>query len=440
MEVQPMALVIAAACTVLGGCDSDSDGNSGSGGSGSGGGSVSGLLSGETLPLANNGADTVRGQQPTVSNCTVSQGSETAAAAGTCPPSPVKRIALFVDSTSGTLMSCRYDPSTAALALLGWHEASAGPGTAAITLDTSASRAFTVAWDPVTATGTLTSFNIGPGGLVTAINSQQLSQEPLALALDQAGNTVYVLEQSAGSTPTTLTAFPIKLSTGRIGAAGAQLDMKTEHSALMYRSPNSDFVYIVDPLAGTVVPYNIGANVTTSRPMVAHAQFATGRGPIAMAITPNGQFGYVLNSVDTTVSVYTLAGGTAATVGPVATIPPPPGGKAQNLSSIVIDPSGQYLYVYDNANHIIQSFAINQPTGALTALATPFVKITALIDSRFPSLGVAGTRSASVLYLSGGSIISTWTINPSTGVLTAGKPATVVLNAAANISASAFGP
>lgn len=468
MKIRPMALIIAAACTALGGCGGGGGSNVGAPQSYTVGGTVSGLLGGETLQLLNNGTDTVSvaangaftfptalaagapyaitvSQQPTAANCTVSQGSGTASAAVTnvavaCTPAPVKRIALFLDSVTGNLMNYLYDPSTAALAPLALPEATAGAGPTAVTIDTSASRAFTLSFDKSSGSpiATLAGFNIGAGGLITPINSQALgAQQGLASALDMAGDAIYVLQSGAGTAATTLTAFPIDPTTGTIGTAGTSVTLPSAVSTVMARNPAADFLYVLDPSIGQVVAYNIGTNITSIIGMTISTVIATGKDPVALAFTPNGQYLYVLNAYDNTVSIFSTSSSQAKLTAVATPAISPAGTASQNLSSILVDPSGQFLYIYDAANNAIDQYSINQSTGELTPLS-PATIPTTFSGSSAVKMSTAGTTTTGVLYAAVGNALYSWTINPSNGQLTAGRPPQLTLPGTA-INAMAFG-
>jgi 6-phosphogluconolactonase len=78
----------------------------------------------------------------------------------------------------------------------------------------------------------------------------------------------------------------------------------------------------------------------------------------------------------TTYSINTLTGSVAAVGGSSLMLPPPQGIESEGIVQIATDPSRRFLYVLDQTNGI-NAYAINQSTGALTAItgspfATPF--------------------------------------------------------------------
>ena len=100
---------------------------------------------------------------------------------------------------------------------------------------------------------------------------------------------------------------------------------------------------------------------------------ASGNGPTAIAVSPNGQFVYVANyNTDGTggISQYTVGAGGALT--PMAT---PTVAAGHNPEAITVSPNGQFAYVANNNG--TGSGGVSQYTvgagGELTPMATPTV-------------------------------------------------------------------
>jgi 6-phosphogluconolactonase (cycloisomerase 2 family) len=98
---------------------------------------------------------------------------------------------------------------------------------------------------------------------------------------------------------------------------------------------------------------------------------------------------------------------------PIAAIPGPDTTQAIS-STLAADPTGKFLFVYDTQNAAIDVFSINASTGVLTATGTPVP---------VPSLGGAGgltiDGSGKFLYVAGVFGIAAYTVNSSTGSLSA---------------------
>lgn len=129
-----------------------------------------------------------------------------------------------------------------------------------------------------------------------------------------------------------------------------------------------------------------------------------------VAVTPNNRFLYV-GEQDGTVEAFVVNfDGTLAPVGA-------PFANSGSVRGIAIDPGGTFLYTADNAGSSIRVFSINQTTGALTALPG----LTLALGSGAAPRGMT-TDNAGHLYvaLSGASFnsVGQFSINTTTGALT----------------------
>lgn len=97
-------------------------------------------------------------------------------------------------------------------------------------------------------------------------------------------------------------------------------------------------------------------------------------GPLLVALTPNGKFAYIgvlKESINCTggISAYSINAGTGA-----LTLVPGSASPTLAVSSIVVHPSGHFLYSISfncsSPSAIISAFSINGATGALSLLAT----------------------------------------------------------------------
>jgi len=86
---------------------------------------------------------------------------------------------------------------------------------------------------------------------------------------------------------------------------------------------------------------------------------------VGIAVTPAGTYLYVANSLDATISVFSIN----ASTGALTAITNSPFAAGATVSGVAIDPSGKYLYVTNPAANTITGFSINASTGALTQFA-----------------------------------------------------------------------
>jgi trimeric autotransporter adhesin len=144
--------------------------------------------------------------------------------------------------------------------------------------------------------------------------------------------------------------------------------------------PSGGFMYVTDTLANTVTGYSYGANGTLAQGV----SYAVGLAPKGVAIDPTGSFLYVSNSGDGTVSAFTVnldgtltditgAPFTSTTTNIPSTFTP---------TAVQIDPSGQYAYVANGDDGTVSIFKINLATGALTQVGA---KVSTVIFAGGPS-------------------------------------------------------
>ena len=144
---------------------------------------------------------------------------------------------------------------------------------------------------------------------------------------------------------------------------------------------------------------------------------ATGGSPTVGCVDPTGRFAYVVNSATATVSMYTIdQNGILTSIGtPVATGATP--------YSVAVDPTGRFVYVVNLGGNTVSQYSINQTTGALTSITTAIATSASPYDVTVDPTG----RYVYTISFAGGSnpaVISGFSINQTTGALTALSPAT----------------
>lgn len=141
----------------------------------------------------------------------------------------------------------------------------------------------------------------------------------------------------------------------------------------MAMDPTGSFLYVANlgsnaTDAATVSMFTINPRTGTLT-ATSPTQVPTGFFPQGIAASAN--FVYTANSDDNSVSMFTIDKGTGllAPLSPPETIVPPLFSSRSSVSSpdfVTVSASGQFLYVADQDNGSISTFAINSETGALT--------------------------------------------------------------------------
>ncbi|MBC8373015.1 MAG: lactonase family protein [Planctomycetes bacterium] len=116
------------------------------------------------------------------------------------------------------------------------------------------------------------------------------------------------------------------------------------------------FVYQFAPTTGTLKPH--------APPAV---KLAPGAGPRHFAFHPNGQFAYVINELDSTVTAFAFDAkkGTLAKLDTVSTLPPD-FKDSNSTAEVQVHPSGKFLYGSNRGHDSLAIFAIDSKSGKLT--------------------------------------------------------------------------
>jgi 6-phosphogluconolactonase (cycloisomerase 2 family) len=183
---------------------------------------------------------------------------------------------------------------------------------------------------------------------------------PLRLRVDPAGRFVYVATGASGTD-----IFPIN-SDGSLGTRITEPPTVGQESQDVVVEPAGQFAYVANGIGG-VSAYAVNASsgaLTLIQPTGGGDFFAAGTTPLALAVTPNGDFLYVANFGSNNVSGYRIGADgrlTAVTGSPFA--------AGTNPVSLSVDPSGSFLYVANQGGGI-SIFTIGATTGTLASGGT----------------------------------------------------------------------
>ena len=173
------------------------------------------------------------------------------------------------------------------------------------------------------------------------------------------------------------------------------------------------FAFVGNSGTNTVSAYVIDGT-TGALTAVAGGPVAAGTTPFEVTVDPSGKFAYVVNLGSSNISAYSID----ATIGALTAIAGSPfatGGAGPRPQLVTFEPSGRFAYVANYGAGTVSAYTINATTGALTAIAgSPFAAGTSpwivTVDPTGKFAYVANTGSSNV---------SAYTINAATGALTA---------------------
>ena len=239
------------------------------------------------------------------------------------------------------------------------HDGQPGGGASAFTLDASA--------------GTLTPLNQQPTH----------GTFPAHLTVDPTGAYLLVANYGSGN----VAVYPI----GASGDLGAMSDLVQNHGSgpntarqegphahMITFDPSGHYALLVDLGIDQTLVYRLD---TTTGKLHAHdividgvaaqscGQAAPGAGPRHIAFHPTNRYAYVINELGSTIDAFSWdeARGTLAHRQTLSTLPADFTGKS-SCAEIVVHPSGRFLYGSNRGHDSIAIFAIDETSGALTAL------------------------------------------------------------------------
>jgi 6-phosphogluconolactonase len=284
-------------------------------------------------------------------------------------------VGTYTEKGSKGIYAYRFDPATDQLTSLGLAAETVDPSFLAV----DPSRRFLYAVNEISqyegrSSGGVSAFTIDHGtGKLTFLNEVPSGGAgPCHLSLDKTGRYVLVANYGGGS----LAVFPI-LKDGRLGEAsafvqhhGASINPQRQegpHAHSIYVSPDNRFVLSADLGLDEVLVYRFDAQKGTLKPNYpAYAVVSSGAGPRHFAFHPNGKFGYVINEMLSTITVFSFepASGTLEVLQTLSTLPQGFTGQS-SAAEVEVHPSGKFLYGSNRGHDSIAVFAINPRKGTL---------------------------------------------------------------------------
>jgi 6-phosphogluconolactonase (cycloisomerase 2 family) len=239
-----------------------------------------------------------------------------------------------------------------------------------------------------------------------------------SMAMTPSGDFIYVV---GANNPGTIVALTVNSSTGVVTPVTGSPFATGNTPLFATADPNGALLYVTNRDSNEVWTYAIAGNgaltiLTKARTQQTPLNVALGVGTASVKYTP--KFAYVANqgtnTVASTISAYKI-NATSGKITGVSGSPFADGGAGTFATSVTVDPSGRFGYVANAGTNSVSAYTINASTGALTAIS----------GSPFP----AGSNPTSVTvdpsdrfaYVANGSSfnISAFTINATTGALTA---------------------
>jgi 6-phosphogluconolactonase len=223
--------------------------------------------------------------------------------------------------------------------------------------------------------GSVSAFAMDPATGKLKLLNQKSSQgaDPCHLLLDKSGKNLLVANYTGGSV-TVLRVEPdgkLGETTAVIQHSGKSVNPQRQegpHAHCVTLDAANRFAFVCDLGLDKVMIYRFDAEKGTLTPNdPAFVSLKAGAGPRHMVFRPDGRFAYVINELNSTITVfsYDAAGGRLSEVQTVSTIPPYFDG-VNSTAEVSVHPSGKYLYASNRGHNSVMLFGIDPAKGTLT--------------------------------------------------------------------------
>lgn len=218
------------------------------------------------------------------------------------------------------------------------------------------------AYRPDAATGALTPLNTEPTGGISLAH----------VDIDATGRTAVVVSYHGGQ----VASFPLRpdgslgprasrlTHSGQLGPNTKRQDKPHPHSVTF--SPDNRFGYVCDLGLDRIYHYGLDATAATLTPAGETAS-APGAGPRHSKFSADGKYFYVINELNSTVAVYTVATANGALTSSQIISTLPAGFDGENIcAEIRLSADGDFVYGSNRGHDSLAVFARAPATGRLT--------------------------------------------------------------------------
>lgn len=308
----------------------------------------------------------------------------------------------------GQIVAYREDPNAGVLTQLAGSPIQVGGSVHSLAIHPSGKFLYATNFGTGSGPGNISLYTISNTGALTEVPPRiNAGTAPTLLAIDASGSFLY----AANSGSFDISVYSINSGTGVLTAisqtsgATAPIGLSALNMTLtpsgtnLYVTGQGQFGYVEEfPVSNGV----LGVPATGS-------PFLTGQVPNGLVIDPSGAFLYTANTVDNTISGFTinsdgsLAGISGSPIGESFTSP----------AGLLIDKSGKYLYVANQGSSNVSAYSLGSNGGLALLASSPFATGAA------PT--VLATDSSGKFFFVGNQTspaIQSFTLDPSSGTLT----------------------
>ena len=239
--------------------------------------------------------------------------------------------------------------------------------------------------------GTVSAYTIdASSGVLTSVGAPVAAGfQPYSVTVDPFGKFAYVANNYSNDISAyTITSTGVLTPISCTGTCSATIPANFAAGSFptsVTVDPTGKFAYVANNGSDDVSAYTItSTGALTQIPCGGVAgcngnNFLAGTGSYSVTVDPSGQFAYVANFVDNTVSQYTIAADGSLTAMSTATV-----AAGNGPGSVTVDPSGQFAYVANYFSDDVSAYKIDS-TGALTPISC-----TGTCSATIPANFVAG--------------------------------------------------
>ncbi len=224
--------------------------------------------------------------------------------------------------------------------------------------------------------GALNAFAIDPeSGLLELLNQHpSIGGGPCHIAVDLPGRHAMAANYGGGS------AIVASIEDdGSLGETTAYVEhegssvhprQQSPHAHAVDLAPDGRFLFVADLGIDQIRIYRYSDEDGSLEPNdPPHAETAPGAGPRHFTFHPSGEYAYVINELDNTITAFTYDA-EAGALDPIHTVPTLPDDfdGDNTTAEIRVHPSGRFVYGSNRGHHSIAAFSVDADTGELTPI------------------------------------------------------------------------
>jgi len=221
--------------------------------------------------------------------------------------------------------------------------------------------------------GLMTSFSIDKeSGLLEYIDEFYTDGHgPCHVAIDNKGNFAFVAHYDEGVISVILRNEKGELLkiTDKIKHTGSSVNKDRQESAhphMVYPTPRGSFVLVPDLGMDKVMAYHLKSNGRLKPTKQKSLDLEPGSGPRHIAFHPNGNFGYVVNELNSTVTAFTFnkSNGSMTIIESKRSVPDDYS-ESNYLADVHLSRDGRFLYASNRGHNSLSVFKVDESIGGI---------------------------------------------------------------------------